>query len=108
MHFADSTLKQVVLQLCCSQCDVWVHLGGDHRVIRGVPLEGDCGDIYRVVSQVLECPQKHFYLSNGVKILLPGHALKCYATHKNIAYGLHIDCFFRCVGGNGSGDEGEC
>ena len=43
-----------------------------------------------------------------VKVLLPGHALKCYATSKNVVHGLHLDCFWRCAGGDGSGDEGEC
>ena len=85
---------------------MWVREGRrDHRVVSGASLESDCGGIYHLVSQILKCPPHQFYLSNGVKILLPGHALKCYATSKNVVHGLHLDCFLRCAG---SGDEGEC
>ena len=90
-------------------CDVWVRQGRrDHRVVCGASLESDSGAIYHLVLQMFNYSPNHFYLSNGVKVLLPGHALKCYATSKNVVHGLHLDCFWRCAGGDGSGDEGEC
>ena len=88
-------------------CDVWVRHGRkDHRVICGASLDTDCSDIYHLMSEILKCQPHHFYLSNDVKVLLPGHPLKCYASSENIVHGLHLDCFLKCVGGNGSGDEG--
>ena len=56
-------------------------------VMCGYGRVGDCGGIYNLVSQIRKCPP---HLS------LPGHALKCYATSKNVVHGLHLDCFLRC------------
>ena len=87
---------------------MWIrHERKNHRVICGISLESDCGVIYDLTSQILKCPPHQFYLSNGVKILVPGHPLKCYATSKNVVHGLHLDCVVKCVGGDGSDDEGE-
>ena len=42
---------------------------GQHDVIRNVPLDTECSDIYRLVSSFIRAPANSISLSNGVKVL---------------------------------------
>ena len=77
----------------------------NHRIVKSASADTDCSVIYSLVKKILELSKDRFYLSNGVKILSPGHPLSCYVLCTG--HGLHLDCYLRCTEGDGTDDEGE-
>ena len=87
---------------------MWTRIDGQsYQIVRSIPLETDCSVIYILVEKVIDLSMDRFFLSNGTKILSPGHPLRHYLTSATTSHGLHLDCCFRCPGGDGSDDEGE-
>ena len=87
---------------------MWTRIDSQsYQIVRSIPLETDCSVIYILVEKVIDLSMDRFFLSNGTKILSPGHPLRLYLTSATTSHGLHLDCCLRCPEGDGSDDEGE-
>ena len=96
----------IIIFSCRSSClSVWVRgIGRHHYILRDIPIDTQCSNIYSLVSSLSGVPSKMLILSNGSKFLQPRRPLHSSLSQVNLSHGVNLHCYIKILSGDG-GDE---